>query len=214
MNVTAQAGDTLILASGAMPLDSGDAANKRALRSTLRQRRKSIPSCYRRRAARAVAQRLLRCPAVRRASKVAVYLSIGSELLTSPLIAALRARHIDVFVPALLRGGMRFCALDRARQQGHRRSTIQARSSRPRRASEMDVVMLPLLGFDAHGTRLGQGGGHYDRALANHPFRPYRLGLAYASQQVARLPREPWDQPLQAVLTEHGLLTFPRKLFG
>ena len=78
------------------------------------------------------------------------------------------------------------------------------------RASAMDVVMLPLLGFDRLGTRLGQGGGYYDRVLSRCRFRPWRIGLGYVAQQVEALPREPWDQRLHAVLTERGLRRFSR----
>lgn len=213
MNVTAQAGDTLFLASGTQPLDS-QAAKKQALRQALRQQRKSTPQVSRRKAAHAVARRLLRSGAVRRARKVAVYLSMGSELITAPLIAALRAHHIGVFAPAMQGGGMCFRKLDNGRLQSHRLGMLQPRCGRSLRASEMDVVILPLLGFDVRGSRLGQGGGYYDRALSKNRFRPYRLGLAYTAQQVAMLPREPWDQALHAVLTERGFHQFPRSLFG
>ena len=212
MNVTAQAGDTLIQASGVAPLDL-QAARPR-LRMALRQQRKRISHSLRIQAARAVARRLFRVTAVRRARRVAVYLSMGSELMTAPLIAALEARHIKVFAPALLRGGMHFRALTRTRPQRHRLGMLQPRSGRAFRAREMDVLVLPLLGFDPFGTRLGQGGGYYDRALAHCRFRPYRLGLAYAAQQVSQLPRAVWDQPLDAVLTERGLQQFTRPFFG
>lgn len=212
MNVTAQAGDTLIQTSGAAPLESQDA--KRLLRSGLRTQRKSIPTPQRRKAARALAHKALRCPALRGARRVAVYLSMGSELETAPLIAALRVRGMQLFAPVLLRGDMRFRLLTAARLQSHALGMSQPRTGLALRASALDVVMLPLLGFDDRGTRLGQGGGYYDRSLARARFRPYRLGLAYAQQQVERLPREPWDMPLHAVLTERGLQQFARTFFG
>lgn len=212
MNVTAQAGDTLIQASGVKPLDSQ--AARQGLRTVLRTQRKNITYPLRNRAARAVALRIFHTTAVRRARRVAVYLSMGSELMTAPLIAALRARHIEVFAPALLRDGMRFRALTGRHLQRHRLGMVQPRTGQALRASAMDVLLLPLLGFDSRGTRLGQGGGYYDRALAHCRFRPYRLGLAYAAQQLAELPRAAWDQPLNAVLTERGLRRFNRPLSG
>ncbi len=212
MNVTAQVGDTLFQASAYIPLDLRGL--KRALRSALRQERKSISPSYRKRAARAIARHVLQSPAVRRARRVAVYLSMGSELATQPLIAALQAHQIEVFAPAFLRGTMRFRRLDSRHLQQHPLGMKQPRRGIALSAAAMDVVMLPLLGFDARGTRLGQGGGHYDRALAQGRFRPYRLGLAYAQQQVDLLPLEPFDQTLDAVLTERGLHRFPRRLNG
>lgn len=73
-----------------------------------------------------------------------------------------------------------------------------------------ELVVIPLLAFDASGGRLGQGGGYYDRTLerlrAAGPV--FALGLGYAGQEVARLPAETHDQPLDAVLTETGLRLF------
>ncbi len=77
--------------------------------------------------------------------------------------------------------------------------------------AQPDVVLVPLLGFDADGQRMGQGGGYYDRtlaALAASGHHPLRLGVAFACQQVETVRPEPWDEPLHAVLTEKGLMTF------
>ena len=73
---------------------------------------------------------------------------------------------------------------------------------------EPDLVITPLLAFDRFGGRMGQGGGHYDRTLqALRARRPvFVLGLAYAGQQVARVPVEPHDQRLDAILTEKAYI--------
>ena len=67
-----------------------------------------------------------------------------------------------------------------------------------------DLVITPLLAFQADGLRLGQGGGYYDRALEalRARKRVVALGLAYSGQRVENLPREPHDQRLDAILTE------------
>jgi len=79
-------------------------------------------------------------------------------------------------------------------------------------ASEVqpDLVIAPLLAFDRFGGRIGQGGGHYDRTLAALRARGpvFVLGLAYAGQEVGTLPRDPHDEPLDAVVTELGLRHF------
>lgn len=73
-------------------------------------------------------------------------------------------------------------------------------------AAAADVVFLvPGLAFDPAGTRLGRGGGHYDRALADHP-AALRIGLACEAQIQSSLPRDPWDQPMDAVVTERRVL--------
>ena len=71
-----------------------------------------------------------------------------------------------------------------------------------------DLVLVPLLGFDAAGTRLGYGGGYYDRTLAALGKKPLLVGLAFSAQEVAHIPREPHDMPLDAVVTEQGVRFF------
>jgi 5-formyltetrahydrofolate cyclo-ligase len=77
-----------------------------------------------------------------------------------------------------------------------------------------DLVITPLLAFDRFGGRIGQGGGHYDRALASLRAKGpvFVLGLAYAGQEVARLPIEPHDQPLDAILTEKAYIEAQKDL--
>lgn len=71
-----------------------------------------------------------------------------------------------------------------------------------------DLMLVPLLGFDAAGTRLGYGGGYYDRTVAALKRKPLLIGLAFAAQQLEDIPREPHDVPLDAVVTEEGVRFF------
>ncbi len=79
---------------------------------------------------------------------------------------------------------------------------------------ELDTVLVPLVGFDAHGHRLGMGGGYYDRYFArcrlSRQRRPYLVGIAHDFQQVPTLTPNPWDVPLDAVITESGWYRFSR----
>lgn len=68
-----------------------------------------------------------------------------------------------------------------------------------------DVLLIPLLAFDSAGGRLGYGGGYYDRTLAGLP-NAFRLGCAFAQQQVDAVPVGPYDIRLHAVATEHGII--------
>jgi 5-formyltetrahydrofolate cyclo-ligase len=68
------------------------------------------------------------------------------------------------------------------------------------------VLLVPLLAFDASGYRLGYGGGFYDRTLAL--LQVPAIGIAYAGQEVPSLPHEAHDRTLDMVLTEHGLRRF------
>lgn len=69
-----------------------------------------------------------------------------------------------------------------------------------------DVLVMPLVGFTADGHRLGQGGGHYDRWLADNPGR-ITIGLAWDCQLLDSLPVESHDCPLDAVVT-------PTRVYG
>ena len=71
-----------------------------------------------------------------------------------------------------------------------------------------DLIVTPLLAFDAHGGRLGQGGGYYDRTFAALP-GAIRVGFAYAGQELENLPAEPHDIRLHGVLTERGYRAVP-----
>ncbi len=81
----------------------------------------------------------------------------------------------------------------------------------------LDLVLVPVVAFGSSGERLGSGAGFFDRAFAYlHTRRTWRkpllLGLAYDWQRVARLPREPWDVPLAAVITDRRIHAFPASI--
>jgi 5-formyltetrahydrofolate cyclo-ligase len=69
-----------------------------------------------------------------------------------------------------------------------------------------DVIVVPMVGFDEAGTRLGYGGGFYDRTLSGLP-RALVVGLAVETQRLPRLPRGPHDVPLPWIVTERGAFT-------
>ena len=77
---------------------------------------------------------------------------------------------------------------------------------------DIDLVLMPLVGWDQFGARLGMGAGYYDRAL--HPFAnldsPLRVGVAYQLQRVPRLPAEPWDIHLHGVISDSGWFECPK----
>ena len=74
--------------------------------------------------------------------------------------------------------------------------------------AELDCVFVPGLAFDKTGLRLGRGGGYYDSFLAGAPKKLSRFGLFFSCQRVEKLPREPHDQALPAVVTEDGAINF------
>lgn len=193
--MTAQAGDTL--------------NSKRALRRELRLRRASVSAAESARAARSATRHLTRLRCWQQAQRVGLYLAHGSELDTLALIAHAWMRHKQVFVPKIADNGlMQFVACTPhtpLRRNRHGVPEPAGRAVRLRLAA-LDLLLVPLVGFDAQGYRLGAGGGFYDRKLRRRlPQRPLCLGWALALQQIPAVPRDPWDQRLDGIVTERGL---------
>jgi 5-formyltetrahydrofolate cyclo-ligase len=79
---------------------------------------------------------------------------------------------------------------------------------------EPDCLLVPLVGFDDQGYRLGYGGGYYDRTLAAMPRRPMALGIGYAFQHLPTIRPQPFDLPMDAVVTEDGIRWHRRRVPG
>jgi 5-formyltetrahydrofolate cyclo-ligase len=194
--LTAQVGDTT----------SSLAARKRALRQQLRQRRAVIPPALRQRAARAAARHLARACRRWQVRHVALYLGIAEEIDTRPLIGAIAALPgMRLYAPRL--GPDRQLRFTRLAPPLLRNRYGIEEPAVLRRPAHLDLIVLPLVGFDASGARLGMGGGYYDRLLARPRAyrRPLRVGLAFAAQEVRAVPAGPHDARLDAVVTERGL---------
>lgn len=87
------------------------------------------------------------------------------------------------------------------------------RKCRPIKLQQLDRVLLPLVAFDRRGGRLGMGGGFYDATFAfkrTGKSRPRLIGVAHSFQEVNELPLEPWDVPLDAVITEQEWIDIRR----
>ncbi|NUG02992.1 5-formyltetrahydrofolate cyclo-ligase, partial [Acinetobacter oleivorans] len=84
-------------------------------------------------------------------------------------------------------------------------------ATRGKHVSKLDLLLMPLLACDQYGTRIGMGGGYYDRTLASAKHKPYRLGIAHQFQFIEHtLKRQSWDQPLDALLTPQHIYYFKR----
>lgn len=187
--------------------------DRSSLRSNLRAQRRAIPSSQQRQRAAQVHLALANHPWFRRAQHIAFYLANDGEL--DPLLLLQHAWRMGktVYLP-VVQGKpprMQFRVYQRGDRLTPNRFGIGEPPPRRRQCSakQLDMVLMPLVGFDLEGNRLGMGGGFYDRALA--PVRywgPKRLGLAHALQQVPRLPIEPWDIPLHGIITDRAIHYF------
>jgi 5-formyltetrahydrofolate cyclo-ligase len=188
-------------------------ASRVTLRRSLRECRRALPAAARVSAAQAVAAQLLALPFAPRTGLVAGYWACDGEI-------ALHAWQLGL--PA----GVRYCLplLDGERllfaewQPGdavhpNRYGIPQPGPSATRHAPEtLQLVVMPLVGFDARGHRLGMGGGWYDRSFAfrhQQPAPPHLVGAAFECQRVDAIEHAAWDVSLDAVCTESESRLFP-----
>ena len=188
--------------------------DKRHLRQQLRQARRAIPETERRGHARRLARVVLSAGLLHGARRIGFYLPFDGEADLLPLMnrALLMGRvaYLPV-VPPRFRRRLSFTRLTARPSWYLNRFGIHEHwSPRPVSARQLDLLFLPLVGFDAAGRRLGMGGGFYDATLAYLRQRsawqkPRLIGVAFECQRVGALPHDAWDVPLDAVVTERRL---------
>ena len=181
---------------------------RQQIRQQIRQRRRALTPEQQTQFALHAAYRMMAYPPVLLAQTVAVFLSFDGELDTRPLIDQLWRAGKRVYLPVLhpfSPGNLLFLHYHPSsdlvvNRLNIREPKLDVRDVLP--LSQLDVLVTPLVAFDAAGQRLGMGGGFYDRTLQN--WRQHRLqpvGYAHDCQQVDALPTEQWDIPLPAVIT-------------
>jgi 5-formyltetrahydrofolate cyclo-ligase len=190
---------------------------KQKLRKSLRAARRDLTPAYRQRSARQALRHALARGLFLKGRRWGFYLPLGEEFDALPLLNQALHMNKACFLPVTanrMAQPLRFARLDgkhgltRNRYgivEPHGRSLLNARW--------LDVLMVPLVGFDLQGHRLGMGGGYYDATLAYLRMRkswrrPYLIGLAFECQRAPDIPAEPWDIRLDAVLTERGWVRF------
>ncbi|MFD4346311.1 5-formyltetrahydrofolate cyclo-ligase [Streptomyces coelicoflavus] len=200
-------------------IDPADEPDKRTLRRGFLAARNRLTPGDVREAGDALAVRALGLPEVAGARTVAAYVSVGAEPGTLALLDALRARGVRVLLPALLPDNdldwgeyTGEGSLARVRHGGRMELSEPAGERLgPEAVTRADVVLLPGVAVDGRGLRLGRGGGSYDRVLARLEAagaRPALLVLLYDPEVVARVPAEPHDRPVDAVVTPSGVRRF------
>lgn len=185
-----------------------------ALRRQLRARRRALPAAARAAAMRAILAALARSPLLRPGREVALYMATGSELPTGALLRLARARGCRVSLPRvvdLAAARMQFVRWHGGALRTGRYGLREPRGGRIVPPRRLQVVLLPLAGFDGNGSRIGSGAGYYDRAFAFRIARrgmPLLVGVAFEAQRAALPPRATHDVPLDMILTERGLHAF------
>jgi len=184
-----------------------------ALRRRLRLLRRGLSASQQRNHARALARTLGRHPAFLRARRIGIYWPADGEIDPRPLLGLAQASrkrwHLPVLCP---HPHPRLWFLTYRPDEPLRPNRFgipepALRNRRLRLAWTLDILLVPLVGFDAGCHRLGMGGGYYDRTLSylshrQYWRRPRLIGVAHECQRVAELPMRPWDIPLDLVMTE------------
>lgn len=185
---------------------------RQELRQAMKARRSALRPAERIACAQAVASHLLSQQAMQEARDVAGYWAVEGELPLSAVATNVAAMGTYLLPKLGPEGTLRFAPWSPRVDLVPNRYGIPEPSTDLKdclTADQLDLILVPLLAFDAHGNRLGMGGGWYDRSLAYRlkgRAKPFLVGVAYAFQQVDAVPAEPWDIPLDAVVTESGII--------
>jgi 5-formyltetrahydrofolate cyclo-ligase len=184
---------------------------KAGLRAAAHRKRAAIHSGARTEAAKAAAAHFFDGVVLRPNDVVALYWPIRDELDCKPVLTRLMDAGQPVCLPVVIGDGMPLelrLWQDGAPLYPSGFGTLAPAEDAP--LAEPDVIVMPLLGFDRLGTRLGYGGGYYDRTLEILGKAPRLIGYAFADQEMDLVPREPHDVPLDAVVTEAGYRSFAK----
>jgi 5-formyltetrahydrofolate cyclo-ligase len=196
-----------------VPTDKSD------LRQKLRARRRALSADEQHQAARRLAVNLTGTRLFLTSRRVACYLPNDGEIDSALVIKNIHRLRKILYLPVLSR-----LSHDRLwfAEAGPKTKLVPNRFGIPEpvvksrdlvRAQELDLILMPLVGFDDKGNRLGMGGGFYDRSLEflrhrNHWRKPHLLGIAYDFQRVNGLAADPWDVPLQGVITDQAVYLY------
>ncbi|MDC6379122.1 5-formyltetrahydrofolate cyclo-ligase [Pseudomonas graminis] len=199
--------------SGAAPLPDHSNLSRPQLRRLLRHNRRALSPAEQRQAAKGLYRQLAQNPLFRRARHVSLYLPMDGEIDPRLLLRAAQKRGKTTYLPVLSAWPRTKMVFQRVRPgekfkpNRFRIPEPRINARRQRKIWTLDLVLMPLVGFDPEGGRLGMGGGFYDRSLAYRARRktwrkPILLGLAHECQKVATLAVASWDVPLTGTVTD------------
>ncbi len=191
------------------------------MRKELRAARNNLTYREQQEASESLTKNIVRSRAYRTSKRIALYFASDGEISTDSLMAHIWQSGRQCYLPILsnLAGGRLWFAPVHANSTflinrfGIPEPVVASRELRY--AKQLDLVLMPLVGFDNHGNRIGMGGGYYDRTLAFRHRRqnwlgPRLIGLAHACQRVGLLETNPWDIPLDAIATDKQFQLFKK----
>jgi 5-formyltetrahydrofolate cyclo-ligase len=180
---------------------------KTELRRQMRQRLAGIPPEERTAAGADIARLVWTVPEIAAARVLLLYAALPEEVPTAAIALEAWQREITVLYPKV--GGnedtlslYEVCSLAELQPGSYGISEPDPARCPMAEPASVEAALIPGLAWDRQGRRLGRGAGYYDRLLAQPGFRAFRCGLFFAAQEVAHIPADPWDVPLDAVISE------------
>jgi len=188
---------------------------RRFLRKHLRQQRNAQNEKTQEQHAFALNQLLSQNRLFKRSKRIAVYLAADGEIDPQYLVQSAWLANKKIYLPILAPFSNRiyFAPYTVNSRMKLNRFNIAEPYVHPKhwlKPHQLDLILMPLVGFDKTGNRLGMGGGFYDRSLSfirfrKNAFKPYLIGLAHELQQVDELSSQSHDVPLHMIATEQQL---------
>lgn len=196
------------------PVTAETASSRQTLRSRLTRQRQRLSAPERLAAARGLRQSLEQLPEYLIDERVAGYWASAGELPLNLAVAPLAERGQRFYLPVV---GSSRCMQFAPWQMGEEVAPNRFGIPEPTLggdvvpAARIELVLVPLVGFDRHGNRIGFGGGYYDTTFAflhdeKRPTTPLMVGIGYAFQECAGLEAQPWDVRLDYIATERELI--------
>jgi 5-formyltetrahydrofolate cyclo-ligase len=191
-------------------------SSKAELRTQLRGQRRALGRAQHTQASQRAAGAITRDFKFKAGARIAVYLPFDRETGTAALMLAAGRRGVRIYVPVvtdLRHRRLRFLPLSGKTRPGVFGISVPHRSGRWIAPRWFSQIVVPLVGVDGNGRRLGMGGGFYDRALAfrrtrRHWKGPRLVGLGFDCQRAASVFAQPWDLRLDSLATESGMIFF------
>lgn len=181
------------------------AANKKALRASIKQKRRALSIEYRQQASRKMQAELTRLPCYKAAEYIMLYMAMQDEVQLDELIAMVLKDAKKAVIPLVTGAGlMEAVELSDMADLVPDKYGIKTVSEEKRRLiapDKIDLIIVPGVAFDKAGHRLGMGGGFYDRFMLRAS-RAVRAALAYDCQLLAAVPAEVHDLTVDYIITE------------
>jgi 5-formyltetrahydrofolate cyclo-ligase len=186
------------------------------IRKTIRSKRRALTTAQQQSAAENLAALISQKTFFLRAKRIGIYLANDGEIDPSILMKIALQANKACFLPII--HPLQFNRLYFGQYQNgdqlkaNRFGILEPQINKTNIVPvwSLDLIFMPLVGFDRSGNRIGMGGGFYDRTLANYasqPRKPKLIGLAHGCQEVNSISQQSWDIPLDQIITDQEIIS-------